>query len=145
MYVESLVNCHNNTGEEIWRRVTLGNRSFNQKLPTKNSPLSNFKWKDEPTFLVFDWKILRSIFDDVRRISNDWRRRYNRELYQLYNELEIDKYIKIRWLCHVQSLKMLNGYRGAASSTGRTREWGEDAVELHCGGDKNQEMVVLPG
>lgn len=48
-------------------------------------------------------KILRQIFGPVRE-NGTWRRRYNFELYKLYNELDIVKFIKIRrldWAWHV--------------------------------------------
>src|ERR1700755_620228 len=63
--------------------------------------------KDEQTHLVFERRILRSIFGGVK-VEENWRRRYNHELYQLYNEPDIVKYIKInrlRWLGHVQRME----------------------------------------
>src|ERR1700743_1048580 len=124
--------CHqagteNNIGEEIRRRVTLGNRSFYslQKLFRSKTLHRNLKCQlyrslvrpilaygseawcmtqtDEQTLLVFERRILRTIFGGIQ-IENNWRRRFNHELYELYAEPDMVKYIKInrlRWFGHV--------------------------------------------
>jgi hypothetical protein len=50
--------------------------------------------KDELQLAVFERKVLRKIFDPIRD-TDQWRRRYNKELCQLYAEPEIVKWIKI--------------------------------------------------
>src|ERR1700743_885388 len=137
----SLVNSENNIGEEIRRRVTLGNRSFYslQKLFRSKTLHRNLKCQlyrslvrpilaygseawcmtqtDEQTLLVFERRILRTIFGGIQ-IENNWRRRFNHELYELYAEPDIVKYIKInrlRWFGHV--LRMDGGrWKDAAES-----------------------------
>src|SRR6201999_1397026 len=121
VYLGSLVNSENNIGEEIRRRVTLGNRSFYslQKLFRSKTLHRNLKCQlyrslvrpilaygseawcmtqtDEQTLLVFERRILRTIFGGVK-IQNNWRRRFNHKLYELYGETDIVKYIKINRL-----------------------------------------------
>lgn len=49
--------------------------------------------KDEHALLVFERRILWLIFGGIK-VDNNWHRRYNIELYQLYNEPDIVKFIK---------------------------------------------------
>lgn len=94
--------------------------------------------KDEQTLLVFERRILRSIFGGVK-VNDIWRRRFNHELYQLYNEPDIVKYIKInrlRWLGHVQRmeeervpLKVLNTNPDGNRKPGRPKTRWKDAIE----------------
>jgi hypothetical protein len=52
---------------------------------------------------LFERKILRSIFGAVQD-KGQWRRRYNSELYKLYDEPDLVKYIQInrlKWAGHV--------------------------------------------
>jgi len=94
--------------------------------------------RDEQTLLVFERRILRSIFGAVN-VNGNWRRRYNHELYQLYKEPDIVKYIKInrlRWLGHVQRmdeervpLKLLNTNPDGNRRPGRPKSRWKDAVE----------------
>src|ERR1700744_132045 len=166
VYLGSLVNSENNIGEEIRRRVTLGNRSFYslQKLFRSKTLHRNLKCQlyrslvrlilaygseawcmtqtDEQTILVFERRILRTIFGGIQ-IENNWRRRFNHELYELYAEPDIVKYIKInrlRWFGHVLRmdeesvpLKMLNGHpdgtRRAGRPKGRWKEPGESNLK----------------
>jgi len=162
VYLGSLVNSDNDIGEEVRRRVTLGNGSFYslQKLFRSKTLHRNLKcelyrslvrpvvtygseaWcmtqKEEQTLLVFERKILRSIFGGIK-VDETWRRRYNHELYQLYNEPDIVKFIKInrlRWLGHVQRmnedrvpLKLLNTHPDGRRRAGRPRGRWKDAVE----------------
>jgi hypothetical protein len=46
--------------------------------------------KDELQIAVFERKVPRKIFGPIRH-TDQWRRRYNEELYQLYAEPEIVK------------------------------------------------------
>jgi hypothetical protein len=55
--------------------------------------------KGELQLAVFERKVLRKIFGPIRD-TDKWRRRYNEELYQLYAEPEIVKWIRsarLRW------------------------------------------------
>ena len=56
---------------------------------------------------IFERKILRGIFGPVK-VNNEWRIRYNHELYQLYKEPNIIEFIKInrlRWAGHLIRLE----------------------------------------
>jgi hypothetical protein len=58
---------------------------------------------DERALGLFERKILGSIFGAVQD-KGQWRRRYNFELYKLYDEPDLVKYIKIntlKWAGHV--------------------------------------------
>ena len=62
--------------------------------------------KDEMSLLVFERKILRKIFGPVQE-NGVWRIRYNEEVYNIYNEPNIMKTIKIgrlRWAGHVERM-----------------------------------------
>ena len=162
IYLGSQVNSSNDIGEEIRRRVTLGNRSYYslQKLFRSKTLHRNLKcelyrtlvrpvvaygseaWcmtqRDEQTILMFERRILRSIFGAVK-VDNIWRRRFNHELQELYKEPNIVKYIKInrlRWLGHVQRmedervpLKLLNTNPDGNRRPGRPKTRWKDAVE----------------
>jgi hypothetical protein len=52
---------------------------------------------DERLLSVFERGILRCIFGAVQE-NRVWRKRYNHELYKLFNEPDIVKYIKINRL-----------------------------------------------
>jgi hypothetical protein len=49
--------------------------------------------KDELQLAVFERKVLRKIYVPIRD-PDQWRRRYNEELYQIYAEPEIVKWIR---------------------------------------------------
>ncbi len=58
---------------------------------------------EEDTIAVFERKILRNILGGVR-VNNVWRRRFNSELYRIYKQPNIVKFIKINrmnWMAHV--------------------------------------------
>ena len=58
---------------------------------------------DAAAFRVFERKVLRKIFGPVR-VGDDFRIRYNSELYELLNDLDVVQCINIqrlRWLGHV--------------------------------------------
>jgi hypothetical protein len=52
---------------------------------------------DKRLLSVFERTILRCIFGVVQE-SGVWRKRYNRELYELFNEINIVKYVRINRL-----------------------------------------------
>jgi hypothetical protein len=83
---------------------------------------------------LFEKKILRSIFGAVED-KGQWRRRYNFELYTLYDEPDFVKYIKInrlKWAGHVMRMDnnritegMLNTRPEGKRGTGRPKlRWG---------------------
>lgn len=64
---------------------------------------------DEQALMVHERKILRCIYGGIC-IGNDWRRRTNQELYTLFNEVDIARFIRLarlRWAGHV--VRMVNG------------------------------------
>jgi hypothetical protein len=55
---------------------------------------------------IFGRKILRCIFGAVQE-NGQWRRRYNFEIYKLYDEPDLTKYIRINrlhWVGHVKRM-----------------------------------------
>jgi hypothetical protein len=57
-------------------------------------PLSRL---DERLLSIFERRILRYIFGPVEA-NGTWRRRYNHELYKLFNEPDMIGYIKVKRL-----------------------------------------------
>jgi hypothetical protein len=61
---------------------------------------------DERALGLFEGKILRGIFGAVQD-KGQWRRRYNFEIYKLYDEPDLVKYINInrlKWAEHVMRM-----------------------------------------
>lgn len=53
-------------------------------------------------------KILRKIFGALKTGINEYRRKWNSELYQVYNDADVSSYIKVgrlRWLGHVNRME----------------------------------------
>ncbi|CAH2100132.1 unnamed protein product [Euphydryas editha] len=94
--------------------------------------------KDENSLLVFERKILRRIFGAVME-NERWRTRYNHELYQMYDEPNVIKTIKIgrlRWAGHVLRMdearvpkRLLEGRPEGRRSRGRPKLRWLDGVE----------------
>ena len=95
---------------------------------------------DEAALGVFERKILRKIYGPLRVGNGEYRRRWNDELYELYNDMDIVQRIKVqrlRWLGHVvrmdtdvPALKVFDS-KPAGGSRGRGRpplRW-KDQVE----------------
>ena len=87
---------------------------------------------------TFERKVLRRIFGAVRE-RGEWRIRYNLELYQLYDELQVSKIVKLQrlqWAGHVQRMnddrmpkKVMNAQRvDGARLRGRPRARWEHSV-----------------
>jgi hypothetical protein len=58
---------------------------------------------DDRLLSIFERRILRCIFGPVEE-NGTWRRRYNHELYKLFNESDITGYIKVKrleWAGHL--------------------------------------------
>lgn len=177
IYLGSQVNSENSISEEIRRRITLGNRSYFslQKLFRSKSLHRSLKcqlykalvrpvvmygseaWcmtqNDERTLLVFERRILRSIFGGVK-IGESWRRRYNYELAEAYAEPDIVKCIEInrlRWFGHVLRmgeervpLRMLNGHPDGTRRKGRPKGRWKDAVESDLRSLRVSDWITLP-
>ena len=158
-----------NETDEIKRRIQLANKTYfsvlpiiNSKLAHRNTKLRVYKTIIRPVLCYgcetwtltqaseilldrFERKVLRRIFGAVRE-RDQWRIRYNHELYQLYDELEVSKIVKLQrlqWAGHVQRMddnrmpkKVMNAQRiDGARLRGRPRaRWensvGEDAHQL---------------
>jgi hypothetical protein len=89
---------------------------------------------DERALGLFERKILRSIFGAVRD-EGQLRRRYNFDLYKLYDEPDFVKYIQInrlKWAGHVMRMdnnritkRMFNTSPEGKMGTGRPKlRWG---------------------
>ena len=126
-YLGSLINVNNDNSAEIKKRILMANKGFyglkrqfrSQFLSIKNKiklhksmirPVLAYgseTWvlskSDEAILRVFERKILRSIFGPTND-NEEWRIKYNNELYTLYKESDIVAYIKInqlKWAGHV--------------------------------------------
>jgi hypothetical protein len=57
---------------------------------------------------IFERKILKRIFGVVKEVGQ-WRMRYNKELYELYKDVDFVTFIKLKrlqWAGHVQRLTL---------------------------------------
>ncbi|PSN43351.1 hypothetical protein C0J52_15555 [Blattella germanica] len=126
-YLGSEVNSRNNVSSEIQKRILSANKCYyglrkhlKSKLLLRKTKVLMYKvlvkpvliygaetWVlskfDERQLCIFERKILRQIFGPVEE-NNEWRRRYNHELYELYKGPDIVGSIKIQrlhWAGHV--------------------------------------------
>ncbi|KAJ4437298.1 hypothetical protein ANN_17436 [Periplaneta americana] len=84
-----------------------------------------------------DTKVLRSIFGPVN-VDNEWRARYNHELYELFSEPNITSFIKmgrLRWAGHIMRLedsrpaiRVLRYESGGSRRRGRPKVRWEDGI-----------------
>jgi hypothetical protein len=119
-YLGSEVNYKNNISVNIQKRILSANRCFHGLRKHLKSHLISRKTKtlmykvlvrpvltyasetwtlsktDERLLNVFERRILRCIFVAVQE-NGVWRKRYNHELYELFNEPDIVKYNKTDW------------------------------------------------
>lgn len=153
-YLGSSVNTNNDVTLEIKRRIMLANRTLfglskilRSKFVRRNTKLKIYKTLIIPVLMygaeswtlsvahkkmleVFERRILRMIFGPVCD-REEWRIRYNHELYRLYNDLGIVKRIRkqqLRWLGHVKRMQPNEPPRKIAfasqSTLGGTRRQG---------------------
>lgn len=111
-YLGSSVNSQNNITEEIKRRILLANRTLfglsrvlRSRFIRRGTKMNIYKtlilpvlmygceaWTlseaDQQLLMVFERKVLRLIFGPVC-VENEWRIRYNDELYSLYGDSNI--------------------------------------------------------
>ena len=161
-----MISNENNTSLEIKRRILIANRCFyglkkqmKSKMLTLQTKLRIYKtlirpvltyasesWimnkQDRERLGVFERKILRAIYGPVR-MNDDWRIRYNSELYDMYKELDIIGFIKIgrlQWAGHVMRMdesrparRVLLSDPGGNRVRGRPKSRWEDNVELDAG------------
>lgn len=160
-YLGSVVSSTNRVSLEVSQRIVKANRCyFGLRRHLRSSDLTRqtkcllYKtlirpvltygsetWtltsSEEKEVAVFERKILRRIFGAVRE-GDHWRRRYNREVYELFGEPDITRIIKLgrlRWAGHVARMpdgevprKLLEEVLDRPRSRGRPRLRWEDAV-----------------
>ncbi|XP_054086050.1 putative uncharacterized transposon-derived protein F52C9.6 isoform X2 [Zeugodacus cucurbitae] len=128
VYLGTSINNTNNVSLEIQRRITLANRCYfglsrqlKSKVLSRRTKIKLYKsliipvlmygaeaWtmttSDETTLGVFERKVLRKIYGPLNIGNGEYRRRWNDELYDLYDDIDIVQRIKrqrLRWLGHV--------------------------------------------
>lgn len=150
-YLGAIVNNKGNNSQEISSRIMAGQRAFyglkrvlTSKNISRNAKVRMYKtlirpvvlygcesWattkNDEETLGVFERKILRSILGFVEE-NGIRRRRYNHELYQLYQEPDIVRILRHRrlsWAGHVirrpDENPISRAYKGEFSDGTRNR------------------------
>jgi hypothetical protein len=164
VYLGSLVNDDFNTSVEIKRRVTCATKAFygikhilRSKKISRNTKFELYKtlirpvaiygsesWNttedDEERLGVFERKVLRTIIGPMRVSDDQYRIRYNHELYQIFQDQDIVATVKIRrlaWAGHVirreedrPVLATFKGeFRDGKRSRGRPKNSWKDAVE----------------
>jgi endonuclease/exonuclease/phosphatase family metal-dependent hydrolase len=129
IYLGSLVTKDNNMEEEIKRRILLANKCYyglqkhmKSKIVSKTTKIRLYKTLILPTLMYgcetwtltkasenllgcFERKILRKIYGPVQLDQGIYRRRYNDELYNLYQEPDVVTKIKVarlRWIGHIE-------------------------------------------
>lgn len=85
----------------------------------------------------FERRILRRIYGPMYD-KREWRIRYNDEIYQLYKELRLSVYVRLRrlqWSGHIQRMQdgripkeVLDGQLGGKRPMGKPRARWEDVV-----------------
>lgn len=117
-YLGTLVSSDNNLGVKIERRIAAANRCYHGLIRQFQSRVLSRKVKcniykalirpvltygseywtltkaDEEALLRFEKKILRKIYGPTYE-EGEWRRRYNQELYEIYNEVNVVKFISL--------------------------------------------------
>lgn len=161
VYLGSLLTSNNELKDEINRRISIANRAYYALLPiikskiiARKTKLNIYKTLIRPIvtygaetwtltksvsarLAVFERKVLRRILGAVKQGDN-WRIRYNSELYELYNEINLETYVKLtrlRWLGHVvrmdnnRRVKIIhNGMPEGTRTRGRPRQRWMDNV-----------------
>jgi hypothetical protein len=113
-YLGSDVSCNNDISEEIQKRILAANRRFHglrkhlrSRLTSKNIEILMYKvpirpvltyayetWTlfktNERRLSLFERKVLRCIFG-TKQENGTWRKIYNYELYEIFNEPNIVK------------------------------------------------------
>lgn len=163
VYLGSEVNSCNNVSQDINRRINAANRCFHGLLKhfkSKNlssrTKINLYKtlirpvltygsetWAttktDEAKLLIFERLVLRRVFGGVKE-GEIWRRRKNRELYDVFDNDDIVRVIKLgrlRWAGHVARMndreipkKILTEELHRARRVGRPRTRWRDGVDL---------------
>jgi hypothetical protein len=126
-YLGTDVNCNNDIDAETQKRILAENRCFygprkhlRSHLTSKNTKILMYKIFNRPVFTyasetwtvskanewrlrLFERKVLRCIFG-VKQEKEIWRKRYNYELQETFNDSNIVNYIKVKrlvWVGHL--------------------------------------------
>jgi len=59
---------------------------------------------------VFERKVLRRIFGGIK-VNENWRKRYNKELMQLFGDLDILSFVRISWLKWIGHVNRMDSKR----------------------------------
>jgi len=132
-YLGSDVNCNNDISKEIQKRILVVNRCFHRlrkylrsHLTSKNTKILMYTvlrpvltcasetWTlsktNERRLNLFERNVLRCIFG-AKQENGAWRKRYNYELYEIFNEPNIVNYIKVKRLVWAGHLVRMNSDR----------------------------------
>lgn len=155
-YLGSMIDDDYNTSLEIKKRLVTADRAFyaNRKLltsknlswntkfiiyKTKIRPVATYcgeTWNctqaDNESLNVFERKVLRTIIGPKRVAEDEYRSRYNHELYEIYKDVDLATFIRllrVQWAGHVwrrsddETLKQVyNGdFREGRRSRGRPK------------------------
>jgi hypothetical protein len=148
--------------QEIQKRILAANRCFHglrkhlrSRLTSKNTKILMYKvfirpvltyasetWTlsktNERWLSLFERKVLQCIFG-AKQENETWRKRYNHELYEVFNEPNIVNYIiakRLAWAGHLVHMnndrtpkKIFNTKPDGARSNGRPKLRWEDGVD----------------
>jgi hypothetical protein len=160
-YLGSNVNCKNDISEEIQQRILAANRCFHglrkhlrSHLTSKNAKMLMYKVLIRPVLTyasetwtlskinerrlgLFERRVLRCIFG-AKQENGIWRKRYNYELYEMFNDSSIIVHIKVKrlaWAGHLMHMsdertlkKIFNTKPDGTRSVGRPKLRWEDGV-----------------
>ncbi|PSN53821.1 hypothetical protein C0J52_04633 [Blattella germanica] len=162
-YLGTQIDEENLVSKEIKSRVMMGNRCYysykhimQSKILNKSLKLKLYHsvlrpkvtygcetWtltqKDESLLRIFERKILRKNFGNIRKTDGTWRIRMNYELDELINGADIVRFVKsqrIAWMGHLMrmendkiSKRILTWNPDGRRSKGRPRTRWRDSVE----------------
>ena len=172
VYLGTSITNNNNVSDEIKRRLTLANRCYfglNRQLSSRalsrRTKLTLYKtliipvllygaeaWTlsaaDEKSLGTFERKILRKIFGPIC-IDGEYRRRMNIELYELYDDVELVRRVKLqrlRWLGHVVRMDEQAPARKVFETTpsGGTRKRGRPSIRWRDQVEDNIKSLGIP-
>jgi hypothetical protein len=131
-YLGSCITNDNNEAAEIQRRLKLANSAYYsissimksqdvhmgmkirlyktliRTVLTYGCETWRLSKQSEKTVGIFERKILRRIFGAVKE-EGQWRMGYNKELYELYKDVDLVTFIKLKrlqWAGHIQRLRL---------------------------------------
>ena len=166
-YLGALVDDKFCTSKEIKRRIIAAGRSFyglqhllRSKNVSRSTKFAMYKtlirpvaiygsesWntteEDERQLGVFERKVLRTIIGPLKVSEDQYRRRYNHELYRIYQENDIAAVVKWRrlsWAGHVArreedrpvQMALKGEFRDGKRTRGRPKNSWKEAVNSDC-------------